>query len=190
MDVEFLGSHTFRSLPRPGLPEIAVGGRSNVGKSSFINCLVGKRGIARVSARPGMTRTLNLYLCTKAYVLVDLPGYGYSSAPGTEQRRWSRDIDAYLTGRASLKGIILVGDLRHFPTASDTEALRWLTGLGKPLLAVLTKADKMARGAVNSRTSVISGMLALIGVEYRVFSAKTGLGRREVRHWIEARATG
>jgi GTP-binding protein len=186
MLVEFVGSCTSRSLPRPDLPEIAVGGRSNVGKSSFINSLVGRPGIAKVSARPGMTRTLNLYRCANAYLLVDLPGYGYSSAPRMEQQRWSRDVDAYLTGRPSLTGIILVGDIRHFPTRSDLEALNWLTTLGKPVLAVLTKADKMGRGAVMSRTSHISGVLAGLGVQYRVFSAKTGLGRKEVRRWIEA----
>jgi GTP-binding protein len=185
MDVEFIGSYTARSLPAPGLPEIAVGGRSNVGKSSFINSLVGRRGVARVSARPGMTRTLNFFLCGKAFILVDLPGYGYSKAPRGEQQRWARDIDTYLTSREPLKGVILVGDIRHFPTPMDTEALRWLSGLSRPVLVVLTKADKLSRGAAGGRISDISGTLSSMGVQFHLFSAKTGLGRKEVKGWID-----
>jgi GTP-binding protein len=190
MDVKFLGSCTSRSLPPAGLPEIAVGGRSNVGKSSFINCLTGRKGIARVSSRPGMTRTLNFYLCTKSFILVDLPGYGHSGAPRAEQRRWAHDVNAYMASREVLKGIILIGDLRHFPTANDWEALHWLSGLGKPLIAVLTKADKLGRAAAGSRASDMSGTLASMGVEYQMFSAKTGLGRKEVRKWIEKMVSG
>lgn len=190
MDVQFVGSYTSRSLPPPGPPEIAVGGRSNVGKSSFINSLVGTKRIARVSSRPGMTRTLNFFLCDKSYMLVDLPGYGYSKASRAEQRRWGRDVDDYLTRRASLRGIILVGDIRHFPTQSDMEALAWLTGLGKHLLAVLTKSDKLGRGEVKRRVRDISGILSPMGVEFHVFSARTGLGRREVRSWIGKTASG
>jgi len=190
MDVRFVGSYTARSLPPPQLPEIAVGGRSNVGKSSFINCLTGRQGIARVSAEPGRTRTLNFIMCGRSYTLVDLPGYGYSKAPRDQQQRWARDIDSYLTHRENLKGIILIGDIRHFPTESDTEALRWLSGLQRPLLVVLTKADKLGRGSVKSRVSDIAGMLSSMRVRYYVFSAKTGLGRKEIRNWIDRTASG
>jgi GTP-binding protein len=121
-------------------------------------------------------------------MLVDLPGYGYSKAPKGDRRRWARDIDTYLTGRESLSGVILVGDIRHFPTPSDLEALDWLRGLSKPLLVVLTKADKLGRGAVVGRLSDISGKLSSAHVQFHVFSAKTGQGRREVRSWIEKTA--
>jgi GTP-binding protein len=190
MQVRFIGSYTSRSLPPPRLPEIAVGGRSNVGKSSFINSMTGRRGIARVSSTPGRTRTLNFFQCDDAFVLVDLPGYGYSKAPRGEQERWARDIEVYLSGRETLRGIILVGDIRHFPTPSDLAALEWLGGLSGPLLVVLTKADKLGRGAAARRVSDISGMLPGIGVEYQVFSAKTGAGRREVRSWMEKAVKG
>ncbi len=190
MDVRFIGSYMSRSLPPPRFPEIAVGGRSNVGKSSFINSLVGKRGMARVSSTPGRTRTLNFFQCDDSFMLVDLPGYGYSKAPRGEQQRWARDVDAYLSGREGLRGVILIGDIRHFPTQSDMGALEWLDGLSMPLLVVLTKADKLGRGAVEGRISDISGMLSSMRVQYQVFSAKTGLGRREVRSWIDKTVTG
>jgi GTP-binding protein len=190
MDVKFVGSYALGSLPPPGPPEIAVGGRSNVGKSSFINCLLGRRGLARVSAKPGMTRTLNFFLCGDSFMLVDLPGYGYSKAPRAEQRRWARDVDGYLTARETLRGLILIGDIRHFPTNNDIDALRWFGTLSTPLLVVLTKADKLGAGAVKSRTADISGMLSSGGIEYAVFSAKTGQGRREVRNWIAKTASG
>jgi ribosome biogenesis GTP-binding protein YsxC/EngB len=159
MQVRFIGSYTSRSLPPPRLPEIAVGGRSNVGKSSFINSMTGRRGIARVSSTPGRTRTLNFFQCDDAFVLVDLPGYGYSKAPRGEQERWARDIEVYLSGRETLRGIILVGDIRHFPTPSDLAALEWLGGLSGPLLVVLTKADKLGRGAAARHRCRIPGVL-------------------------------
>lgn len=190
MDVRFIGSYTSRLLPSPRLPEVAVGGRSNVGKSSFINCLIGRRGIARVSSTPGRTRTLNFFECDDAFVLVDLPGYGYSKASRGERQRWARDVDVYLSSRETLRGIILIGDIRHFPTPSDMGALEWLGGLSRPLLVVLTKADKLGRGALKGRIADISGMLSGICVQYQAFSAKTGLGRREVRNWIDRAVTG
>jgi GTP-binding protein len=190
MEVRFVGSYTSSSLPTPGLPEIAVGGRSNVGKSSFINCLIGRRGMARVSSTPGRTRTLNFFQCDDSFMLVDLPGYGYSKAPRGEQQRWARDVDVYLSARGTLRGVILIGDIRHFPTRSDMGALEWLGGLSRPVLVVLTKADKLGRGAVKGRISDISGMLSGISVQYQVFSSKTGQGRREVRSWIDKTVTG
>jgi GTP-binding protein len=133
---------------------------------------------------------LNFFECGDAFILVDLPGYGYSKAPKGEQKRWALDIETYLSNRETLRGTILIGDIRHFPTQSDLEALTWLGGLSVRVLVVLTKADKLGRGAVQRRVSDISGMLPGVVVEYQVFSAKTGLGRREVRNWIEKAANG
>jgi GTP-binding protein len=113
MDVEFLGSFTAQSLPPAVYPEIAIGGRSNVGKSSFVNTLLGRRSMARVSSKPGKTRTINFYLYSEKVVLADLPGYGYSKAPQDEQRRWARDVELYLTNRKTLRGVVLVGDQKE-----------------------------------------------------------------------------
>jgi len=185
MDVQFLGSFTAKTLPGPKYPEVAIGGRSNVGKSSFLNTLTGRRGMARVGSKPGMTRTINFFLCGEKRILVDLPGYGYSKASRSEQARWAQDIEFYLSGRESLKGVVLLGDLRHFPMASDTEALDWFLDLGIPLLVVLTKADKLKAGEVKRRRSQISEALKSKPIEFVVFSAKTGTGKKEVWRWIE-----
>ena len=191
MDVEFLGSFTAKTLPGCEYPEVAIGGRSNVGKSSFLNTLTGRRRMARVGSKPGMTRTINFFLCGESRILVDLPGYGYSRASRSEQARWAKDIEFYLTGRENLKGVVLLGDLRHFPTASDTEALDWFLSLGIPLLVVLTKADKLKAGEVKRRRNQISGAfknkeaLKDKPMEFVVFSSKTGTGKKEVWGWIE-----
>jgi GTP-binding protein len=184
MEVQFLGSFTAKTLPGPEYPEIAIGGRSNVGKSSFLNTMIGRRGMARVSSRPGMTRTINFFLCGDR-ILVDLPGYGYSRASRSEQARWARDIEFYFNARDNLKGVILIGDLRHFPAKSDTEALEWFLGLGIPLLVVLTKSDKLKTGEARRRKNQIAGDFKDRAVEFIVFSAKTGTGKREVWGWIE-----
>ena len=185
MDVQFLGSFMAQSLPPAVYPEIAIAGRSNVGKSSFINSLLGRRSMARVSSKPGKTRTINFYLYRESAVLVDLPGYGYSRAPRHEQKRWARDVELYLTDRKTLKGVVLLGDLRHFPTDSDTQALDWFVTLDVPLLVVLTKADKLRAQMLGLRQADISGTLGRKPLECILFSAKTGLGRKEVWSWIE-----
>ena len=188
MEVAFLGSFTSQSLPKDTHPEVAVAGRSNVGKSSFINTVLARRNLARTSSTPGKTRTVNLYLCDGAFVLADLPGYGYSKAPKQEKARWARDVESYLTRRASLKGIVLVADIRHFPVALDREAIEWFSTLGRPLLVVLTKTDKLGRREIKARESDISGILRKKGIEYILFSAKTNLGKKEVSGWIRKTA--
>ena len=185
MNVEFLGSFTSESLPAQSYPEVAVAGRSNVGKTSFINALVARRKVAHVSSKPGKTRTINLYLCNRDFVLADLPGYGYSRASKTERTRWARDIETYLSRRVDLRATVLVIDVRHFPMEIDLEALDWLSGLSRPVLAVFTKADKLGRQELNRRRTDISGICAKHSIQYAIFSAKTGLGRKEVWNWIE-----
>lgn len=190
MDVQFLGSFTAETLPAPEYPEVAIGGRSNVGKSSFLNTISGRRGIARVSSKPGMTRTINFFLCGGKSILVDLPGYGYSRASRSERERWARDIEFYINGRENLKGVVLLGDLRHFPAGGDADALEWFVELGLPLLIVLTKADKLKAGEAKRRTAQIAGALKDKPVEFVMFSAKTGQGKKEVWRWIEATMNG
>jgi len=184
MEVEFLGSFTRSNLPPERYPEVCVIGRSNVGKSSFINTMVGRKSIAKTSATPGKTRTLNMFLCEGGFVLVDLPGFGYASAPRAERERWTRDIEEYVRVRSTLKAVVLLVDMRHFPVAIDTDAIEWLEALGKPFLLVLTKADKLKRGELAKREADIYGLVGGKAVESIRFSAKTGLGKKEVWNWI------
>ena len=184
MDVDFLGSFTAASVPRHPYPEVAVAGRSNVGKSSFINVLIGRRNVARVSSRPGKTRMINLYLLKQELVLADMPGYGYASVALSERRRWTREIETYLLKREQIKAIILLADIRHFPLQVDLEAVDWLHDLGKPVACVLTKADKLRHGTLKKRESDMSGLLKQKHVESFLFSARTGQGKQEVWSWI------
>jgi GTP-binding protein len=185
MEVEFLGSFAGGTLPRHRWPEIAVGGRSNVGKSSFINTVLGRRDAARVSSKPGKTRTINLYLCDGRLVLADLPGYGYAKASKSERSRWARDIDAYFRRSANLRAVVLLVDVRHFPLERDLQAMDWLSGLGKPLLVVLTKSDKLSRSELSRRLKETTGIQDVDRVEFIAFSTRTGLGKKEVWSWIE-----
>jgi GTP-binding protein len=185
MDVEFLGSFTQATLPDHSYPEIAVGGRSNVGKSSFINALVSRRRIAHVSSTPGKTRTINLYLCNRRFVLADLPGYGFSRASRAEQARWTRDIESYMEHRTGLRAIIILVDGRHPPMPIDTEAIGWFSVLELPLLVVFTKMDRVKRADIGRRQADIAGMCDERHLESAMFSAKTGLGKKDVWSWIE-----
>jgi GTP-binding protein len=185
MEVEFLGSFTSTSVPDHPYPEIAIGGRSNVGKSSFINTILARKSIARVSSSPGKTRTLNLYLCNRQFVLTDLPGYGFSRASKVERARWTRDVEAYIANRESLRAMVLLVDGRHSPMKVDIEAIEWLSALDLPFLVVFTKMDKLKRAELRRRQADIAGMCERHHVESAVFSAKTALGKKEVWSWIE-----
>ncbi len=161
-------------------------GRSNVGKSSFINTLVGRRNIARVSSTPGKTRTINLFLCDNKFFLVDLPGYGYSKVSQKERRLWARQIDEYVTYRRALKGVVLLVDARHFPLESDLDAIAWLDSLAKPYCLVATKADKLNKSEFDRQRNEISSICRSRGIEFVMFSARTGLGKKEVWNWLMA----
>jgi GTP-binding protein len=184
IDVEFLGAFAGGRLPGHGYPEIAVGGRSNVGKSSFINTVLGVRGLARVSSRPGKTTTINHYLCDKRFALVDLPGYGYSQASRTEKKRWARDVEAYLTGSADLRGLVLVVDIRHFPLPVDLEAVDWFRSFDLALLLAATKSDKLGMKHLKDKERIIAGVAERQGVDFVVFSANTGRGKSRVWEWM------
>ncbi len=160
-------------FPRHRLPEVALVGRSNVGKSSLINALAGQR-LARAAARPGRTRTLNFYEFDGRLCLVDLPGYGYAEAPQAERARWEAMIQGYLTGRENLRGAVLVLDARHAPTESDLLAATYLSEQGLSLLAVATKADKLGRSEQLRRQAE---MARAMGQPVLLFSARTGEGR-------------
>ena len=134
----------FRDLPPPSGEEYAILGRSNVGKSSFVNHVLENRTLARVSKTPGKTSLANYYRISEDLIWVDLPGYGYARTSGAEKTRWSQLIAAYCEKRSNLSGIIWLIDIRHVGTRADMEAYAWFGNLGKPIFPVLTKGDKLS----------------------------------------------
>jgi len=168
-------------FPRHERAEIALAGRSNVGKSSLINRLAGRKNLARTSQTPGKTRTLNFYAIDERLCLVDLPGYGFARVPKSERMRWGKLIDEYLTTREQLVGVIQVVDVRHPPSELDVMMADWLRQRGLPAIVVATKADKIARGRWKGRADAIQRDLEMPVI---LFSAVTGEGAQAVHRWI------
>jgi len=178
---EFIGSYVeLGQLPEGQLPELALVGRSNVGKSSLINKLVNRRNLAKSSSTPGKTRTINYYLINEQWYLVDLPGYGYARVSKTEKEKWGRMIESYLHKRSQLQGVIQLLDIRHAPNENDLMMKNWLQQSRVPLLLVATKADKVSRGARGKNLAVIRKTLNL-GEAPLCFSAQTGEGIAELK---------
>ena len=168
-------------FPVKGLPEAALCGRSNVGKSSLINALVGRKSLARTSQSPGKTRTINFYNVEDALFLVDLPGYGYAKAAKSEKEKWGGMIEGYLKGRKELRVVTLLLDIRHQPSENDRIMHEFIKYYGYQMIAVLTKADKIARGKVAGRAADIRRELALTeAVPVIPFSSETKQGRNEL----------
>ena len=140
----------FGEFPGQGLPEIAMAGKSNVGKSSLINSLTRNSKLARTSAEPGKTRLVNLYMIDEAFFLVDLPGYGFAKAPKQEKQKWAEMIEGYLRASDHLKRVFQLVDLRHEPTGDDQLMVEYLRHYDIPFTVVATKADKLS-GAQRGR---------------------------------------
>ena len=155
--------------PTSGLSEVAFVGRSNVGKSSLINTMLGKK-MARVSQSPGKTRTINFYNIDQKVELVDLPGYGYAKAPKNEIEKWGKMIEGYLKEREQLKAIALLLDIRHKPTENDRMMYDWLVHYGHEIIIIATKLDKIKRSQVKKHVDIIRGALVDGGFKGQVFT--------------------
>lgn len=145
--------------PDDNLPEIAFAGRSNVGKSSFINSMINRVNLARTSGKPGKTRTVNFYIINESFRFVDLPGYGYAQVSKSERNKWKKIIDEYLTKRENLIEIALVVDIRHEPSAQDLIMYEWILGFGFRGLVIATKSDKISRGNWQKHINIIKKKL-------------------------------
>ena len=181
--VEFAGSYVDPEVSiAPELPHIAFWGRSNVGKSSLINVLLGRtrKKVARVSARPGKTQTLNFYIVNRRFVLVDLPGFGYAKVPRTLRESWQRLVRDYLRRSRALAGVVHLLDARRDPAPGDLAAMELLGDLGLPALIVVTKIDKTRKNARDGRITRLRRQLAVAREQLLVSSARTGEGREEL----------
>lgn len=173
-NAEFLTSAVnSKGYPAHDFKEIALVGRSNVGKSSLINTLVNRRKFARTSNQPGRTQTINFYR-VDTICLVDLPGYGFAKVPETVRQKWGPMIEDYLQERPNLVGVLHLVDVRHKPTEDDRIMSSWLNEMDMPYLLVATKADKISRGKFDRHAKIIRDSL---GTEPVFFSAESGHGR-------------
>ena len=188
--VEFAGSVVSPQQPFPGdLPQIAFAGRSNVGKSSLINRVLGRprRGVARVSASPGKTQALNFYEVNRSFFLVDLPGSGYAKAPRALRDSWRVLVRGYLAGTERLRGVVYLVDSRHAPSAGDLEFVEHLATTGVPALIALTKVDKLkARDREKGMARRVTGTLGVSEDQVVASSARTGEGAEELLEAIAA----
>ena len=147
--------------PAEGLPEIALVGRSNVGKSSATNALLNRRNFARTSQTPGKTRTINFYKINNEFYFVDLPGYGYAKVSKSEKDKWGVIMERYLQDRQELCAIFLLVDIRHEPTNDDVMMSEWIKHFGYNCVVIATKADKISRGQYQKHISIIRKKLQL-----------------------------
>lgn len=145
--------------PQDDLGEIAFAGRSNVGKSSFINSMINRVNLARTSGKPGKTRTINFYIINEEFRFVDLPGYGYAQVSKSERNKWQEIIGKYLVDRENLLEVVLIVDIRHEPTNQDLMMYDWILSFGFRGLVVATKADKISRGKRQKNVSIIKKKL-------------------------------
>jgi GTP-binding protein len=166
-----------KHYPPPDLPEVAFAGRSNVGKSSLINALVNRKGLAKTSNTPGRTQALNFFVVNEGWSFTDLPGYGYAKVPESVKRFWGPMVETYLRERQNLRLVILVLDIRRDPNADDLSLLDWLTDYHVPCLPVITKSDKLSKSQAMARRKEICGILRLETAGAILFSARTGEGR-------------
>ena len=173
--------------PKTNLPEIALAGRSNVGKSSFINTLVNRKNLARTSGKPGKTQTLNFYIIEDCLHFVDVPGYGYAKVSKVERAKWGKMIETYLTEREQLKAVVSLVDMRHAPSVEDVQMYEFLKYYNIPVIVVATKCDKIPRGKWNKHESMIKKKLDFDpSDDFIIFSSETKEGKDKAWKAIES----
>ena len=169
-----------KQYPDTGLPEIALAGRSNVGKSSFINKMINRKALARTSSKPGKTQTLNYYLINQAFYFVDVPGYGYAKVSKKEREKWGTMLETYFTQRETLQHVFLVVDFRHPPTADDIQMKEFIEYYQIPYTVLATKVDKIPKGKWNQHLSQTKKALNIVDDESIIlFSSETGEGKEK-----------
>lgn len=190
--LEFMGGMAAADGWRPesALPEIAFSGRSNVGKSSLLNRLVGRKKLARVSRTPGRTREINFFRVNDLFVMADLPGYGYARVSKARKAEWRPLLEGYISKTPQLAGVVHLLDMRREPSEDDVAMLDFLSVLGMPTIVVLTKSDKLTRKAAAEQADAIARSLLLDPEQTIPFSAVTGEGRDELASAIVSAVSG
>ena len=167
--------------------EIALSGRSNVGKSSFINRLIQRKSLARTSSKPGKTQTLNFYHINDLFYFVDVPGYGYAKVSKKEREKWGKMIEEYITTRENLELVLILVDFRHEPSTEDVQMREFLEYYEIPYRIIMTKCDKIPRGKWNKHVSQIRKAFGKPPEElFLTFSSETGEGVEKAWEWIES----
>ena len=167
------------------LPEIAFTGRSNVGKSSLINTLVNRKHLVKTSSTPGRTQLINFFIINKTISFVDLPGFGYAKVPESVRKSWGPMIETYLTTRNTLKGVVLIMDLRRIPGIQELNFIEWLHYFNIPSILILTKSDKLSKIKQKNQHMAIAKALSINKEELILFSAKSRIGKDDVWGAIE-----
>lgn len=169
-----------KQYPADQLPDIALAGRSNVGKSSFINKLIQRKNLVRTSSKPGKTQTINFYKINEAFYFVDVPGYGYAKVSKKERKKWGGMMEEYFHTRDELQAVVQITDIRHEPTRDDVQMYEFLKYFELPVIVVATKADKISKG---KRAKHLKQTMQILQVESSdaviPFSAETGEGKDE-----------
>ncbi|MBY6035296.1 ribosome biogenesis GTP-binding protein YihA/YsxC [Fictibacillus nanhaiensis] len=169
-----------KQYPEGNLPEIALAGRSNVGKSSFINKMIHRKNLARTSSKPGKTQTLNFYILNESFYFVDVPGYGFAKVSKTEREAWGKMIEEYLVEREQLKAVVQLVDLRHPPSKEDCLMYDWLKYHNLSVIIVATKSDKIPKGKWDKHKKIVKETLNMDPNDRIVlFSSETGHGKDE-----------
>jgi GTP-binding protein len=175
---EFITSATSPpQYPAMALPEIAFAGRSNVGKSSLINTLVNRKHLVKTSATPGRTQLINFFDINRCMGFVDLPGYGYAKVPVSVRKKWGPMIETYLSDRETLRGVVVIMDIRRIPRPEELNLLAWLKHYAIASILVLTKTDKLSKNKQNQQHALIARALERPNSDFFLFSAKTRRGR-------------